>query len=44
MIMRYTMQLETYSDEVVARMDVDGDGDIDSIDALILMRYTMGLR
>ncbi|MBQ2110377.1 MAG: hypothetical protein II191_01375, partial [Clostridia bacterium] len=43
LIMRYAMDIGEYTDEQIAMMDFDGDGEITTVDALLYMRAVMNI-
>ena len=41
LVMRYAMRLITLSDEQLSRSDVNGDGVVNTTDALLIMRIAL---
>lgn len=42
LVLRYTMSLMDFTDEQLTVGDMNGDGVVDSTDAVLIMRSTMG--
>ena len=44
LVLRYSVQLEEFDEDIVEQADVNGDGKADSSDSLSILRYSVGLR
>ena len=42
-ILRYSVKLEKFNDNQVKLADVNKDGNVDSLDSLTVLRYSVGL-